>query len=66
MALATIRHFENLFVQHRLGSLDQAQWAGYKRLFRFYLDMHGFKVWWSDPGHQKWFSPSFKQMVDDM
>jgi len=63
MVLATIRHFENLHVQNRLGSVTNDQWHGYQNLLRHYLKESGFGKWWSVPLHQSWFSQSFREMV---
>ena len=63
MALATMRHFENLSMQHNLGSIDDDQWNGYRNLFGYYLGLDGFKAWWSNPRNQQWFSPAFRQLV---
>lgn len=63
MALAIMRHYENLFVQHALGSITDNQWKGYHGLLSWYLKKDAFRTWWNGET-RLWFSPDFSHEVD--
>lgn len=66
MALATMRHFENLSVQHELGSIRESEWGGYRNLLAFYLSRPGFRTWWGEQNHNEWFSQRFQNLVAEL
>jgi len=65
MALAVMRHYENLHVQHRLHSIDDDQWSGYRSLLSWYMGKEAFRRWWTFE-HRQWFSSSYQREIDDL
>ena len=48
MATATVRHFENGFVQQRLGTLEPDTWFGMERSYQQWCALPGFNAWLAD------------------
>ena len=66
MALAVLRHYENLFVQYKLRAIDQSRWSGYRELLTWYLHAPAMRAWWSATPHATWFSPDFAAEISDL
>ena len=57
-----VRVYENAFLQNRQKVIDEAHWAGMKRMMIDVSAMPAFSLYWADRMH--WFSEDFQQHMN--
>jgi len=45
---ARFRHYDNLYYQYRVGTLERSQWNGFDALLRTHLRQPGIVRWWEE------------------
>jgi hypothetical protein len=62
IAYSFIKLYENLYLHHKDGSLDDATWHGTKAVFSVYMLRPGLQHYWEQ--RRAFFNPDFGRMVD--
>jgi hypothetical protein len=62
LLFSVFKEFENLFYQHRQGTLDPGLWEGWDNLILSYYSMTGVQTWWQM--RRRAFSRDFREYLE--
>ena len=60
--MAVFRHYDNVYVQYRIGAIDAELWTGWESTFKVWLSENAWRSWYADNSFH--FSRALSELVE--